>query len=405
MTSSYSTSNRKEPIWLMIIRIALACVFLFSSFTKAVDPVNFGIKIDEYFISFGMSFMHPLSQFIAICAICCEFMLGCMMLIRVKMKLTSLFYLLFMSFFFLLTLWLAIAENLELHHGYNFGVVKDCGCFGQAVKLSNLQTFLKNVAIIIPTIILFTQRKKIPDVRLTDLGQWTAVAISFAIVLCFQLYCIHHLPVIDFTNWKKGSYIVKDFIEEPAQKDVMFIYKSKVDQSTVALTQDELMSKDDNFYNSYDYVDRKDSVIKPLVRAKIDGFNMLDDNGADHAYELINLNNDQNLYILFIHNLDEVNPKGLDKAKILAADCEKKQVTFVAITNDDPKDIKEFVKANKIQFPIYYNPIDPIKGPFMVRDAVRSNPGIILFNKGTVIDKWAWRDFPTTAEVQQQIEK
>ena len=387
--------RNKEPIWLKIIRILLACVFLFSSFTKAVDPVNFGITMNDYFVSFGMGFLHPLAQLAAVCAISAEFVLGCMMLFRIRVNLAAWGYLLFMSFFFLLTLWLAVAEYLEVHHIHDFGVVKDCGCFGQAVKMSNLQTFLKNVVLIIPTIIVFVNRKKIPDCRLTLLGQWIAILLFAAATVIFQIYCIRHLPVIDFTDWKKGNDVVA-FIEQPAQKEVMFIYRNKVDNTEMKLTQDELMSQSDDFYENYDYVDRIDSIIKDIVRAKIDGFNMLDENGADHAFELISHDNDQPLYVLYMPNLSETKVKGVEKAKKLAADCAAKDVAFVAVSNSSPEDIAAFVEAHGLDFPVYYNPIDPIKGPFMVRDAVRSNPGIILFEKGVVKDKWAWRDFPET---------
>lgn len=388
--------KKKESIWLKIIRILLGCLFLFSSFTKAVDPVNFGITMNDYFVSFGMGFLHPLAQFAAICAISCEFILGCMMLFRIKPLLAAWGYLLFMVFFFFLTLWLAVAEYLEVHGIHDFGVVKDCGCFGQAVKMSNLQTFLKNVVIIIPTIIVFIFRKRIPESRLGSWIQWFLIFLFALIAVIFQLHCIRHLPAIDFTDWKKGNDVTS-FIEQPAQKDVLFIYKNKADGQEVTLTQDELMAKEDDFYENFDYVDRKDSIIKDIVRAKIDGFNMLDENGADHAFELISKQNDRDLYVLYMHDLSETNLKGVEKAKQLAADCAEKDIDFVAVTNSSEEDIDKFVAINKLDFPVYHNPIDPVKGPFMVRDAVRSNPGIILFNKGFVVDKWAWRDFPATA--------
>lgn len=388
--------KNREPIWLKIIRILLGCLFLFSSFTKAVDPVNFGITMNDYFVSFGMGFLHPLAQFAAVCAIACEFILGCMMLFRIKPLLTTWGYLLFMTFFFFLTLWLAVAEYLEVHGIHDFGVVKDCGCFGQAVKMSNLQTFLKNVVLIIPTLIVFAYRKRIPSSRVSSWGQWLLIGIFAFIAVVFQLHCIRHLPAIDFTDWKKGKDVTV-FIEQPAQKEVLFIYRNKADGQEVTLTQDELMAKEDDFYENFDYVDRKDSVIKDIVRAKIDGFNMLDENGADHAFELISKNNDQDLYVLYMHDLKETNMKGIEKAKKLAADCMEKGIDFVAVSNSSEEEIAKFVEDNAIDFPVYHNPIDPIKGPFMVRDAVRSNPGIILFHKGMVMDKWAWRDFPAAA--------
>lgn len=384
---------KKEPIWLKVIRILLGCLFIFSSFTKAIDPVGFGVTMNDYFISFHMGFLHPLALFAAVVAIMCEFVLGCMLLFRVKVQWAAWGYLLFMTFFFFLTMWLAIAEQLELKGIHYFGVVKDCGCFGDVIEMSNMQTFLKNVVIIIPTLIFFFNRKKVKDCRLTELGQWLCVAIFAAISVCFQLYVIRHLPFIGKSDWNKGKD-VSVFVAQPAQKEVVFVYKNNASGEEVKLTQDELMAQDDAFYENNEYVDREDKVVKEAVKAKIDGFNMLDENGADHAPDYFAKDREGEVYILYVHNLSEAKEKGMQKALTLAKACQDKGVDFVGITNSSEEDIAAFVEEYGIEFPIYYNPINPITGPFMVRDAIRSNPGIILLDKGVVKEKWAWRDFP-----------
>ena len=192
--------SQKEPIWLKILRIALGLLFLFSSISKAVAPVNFGITMNDYFVSFGLPFLKPVALLAGVCAITCEFVLGCMMLFGVKTLLAAWGYLLFMVFFFFLTLWLAVAEYMEIKGIHYFGVVHDCGCFGQVVKMSNMTTFLKNVVIIIPTIIVFAKRKKLKDVRLTELGKWCCILLFIAIAVLFQVHCIRHLPAIDFSQ-------------------------------------------------------------------------------------------------------------------------------------------------------------------------------------------------------------
>ena len=384
---------KKEPIWLKVIRILLGCLFIFSSFTKAIDPVGFGVTMNDYFVSFHMGFLHPLALFAAVVAIMCEFVLGCMLLFRVKVQWAAWGYLLFMTFFFFLTMWLAIAEQLELKGIHYFGVVKDCGCFGDVIEMSNMQTFLKNVVIIIPTLIFFFNRKKVKDCRLTELGQWLCVAIFAAISVCFQLYVIRHLPFIGKSDWDKGKD-VSVFVAQPAQKEVVFVYKNNASGEEVKLTQDELMAQDDAFYENNEYVDREDKVVKEAVKAKIDGFNMLDENGADHAPDYFAKDREGEVYILYVHNLSEAKEKGMQKALTLAKACQDKGVDFVGITNSSEEDIAAFVEKYGIEFPIYYNPINPITGPFMVRDAIRSNPGIILLDKGVVKEKWAWRDFP-----------
>ena len=386
---------KKEPVWLKIIRILLGCLFLFSSFTKAIDPVGFGVTMNDYFVSFHMGFLHPLALFAAVVAITCEFVLGCMLLFRVKVQWAAWGYLIFMTFFFFLTLWLAIAEYLEVKGIHYFGVVKDCGCFGDVIEMSNKATFLKNVAFIIPTLIVFFNRKKISDCRLSELGQWLCVGLFALIAVGFQLYVIRHLPFIGKSDWNKGKD-VSVFVAQPAQKDVVFVYKNNETGEEITLTQDELMNQADDFYEKNEYVSREDKIIKEAVKAKIDGFNMLDENGADHAPDYFATDRDGDVYILYVHDLNEANAKGMQRAIALAKACESEGVDFVGITNSSEEEIAKFVEKYGIEFPIYYNPINPITGPFMVRDAIRSNPGIMLLSKGVVKDKWAWRDFPET---------
>ena len=378
----------------MIIRIILACVFIFSGLAKAVDPVSFGIKVDEYFNSFGIAFMHPFSLSLAFLAITAEFVLGFMLLFKIRVRLTTLGYLLFMLFFFFLTAWLAIAEHLEVNYGYNFGVVKDCGCFGQAIAMSNMETFLKNVALMILTLLVFGKRKAIHDINLTQLGQWLLACIGAAIVLLLQFYCLRNLPVIDFGNWKKGVHVAELFIEKPAEIEVLFLYQNNYGLEKF-LSMDDLNNITDTypkFYEEFNYVDRIDSMIVEAVHPKFPGFSMLDNQGRDFAS--IYLNQEQ-VYILFMHDLDEANMEAMksEKLKNVIAYCNDNNIDLVGITNSSYNEIDKFIKNYALSFPVYHNPIDPVKGPFIVRDAVRSNPGLIVLKNGIVIEKRAWRNF------------
>jgi len=388
--------KQKEPTWLMITRIVLACVFIFSGFTKMVDPISFGIKVDEYFISFSMGFMHPFSLSLAILAIIAEFTLGFMLLFRIRVNLTTLGYLLFMTFFFFLTAWLAVAEHLEVNYGYNLGVVTDCGCFGQAIVMSNLETFLKNVVLMIVTLVVFASRKTIPDIRLTLFGQWLLAFVIAGIALLIQIYALRNLPIIDFSNWKKGKDVAELLIEKPAEIEVLFLYKNHNEEEMLLSIEDmdNITETYPNFYSEYFFVDRVDAVMSEAVHAEIHGFSMLDDQGKDWAS--IYVNKDKGLvYLLFMHDLDEVSNKAMTSEALqnLLAHCEENSIDFVSITNSPPHEIKSFIEKYNITFPIYYNPIDPIKGPFVVRDAIRSNPGLIVLKNGIVIEKKSWRNF------------
>jgi uncharacterized membrane protein YphA (DoxX/SURF4 family) len=386
--------KKQEPLWLKIIRILLAAVFLFSGFVKAIDPIAFSHTIGDYFFSFRMGFLQPFSLFIAVLPIVAEFTLGFMLLFRIRVKFTTTCYLLFMVFFFFLTAWLALAEHLEIHYGKDFGVVKDCGCFGKAIVISNLHTFLKNVVIIIPTIIVFIKRNKIPDIRLTILGQWCFATLGVLLVSFLQFYCYKHLPIIDFSDWKKGDNVAETFIEKPAKKDIVFVYKEIADSTNQkTLTTEELSTvtdKQPDFYEKYTFVERRDEIIDSAYHPKIPGFNMIDTLGYDHSFELISETNPHNVYIVFMYDLYEVDKEGVEKVKEWISSLDNSAIV-VAVTTAPENEITAFIKEHKFTIPLYINPIDPIKGPFIVRDAVRANPGVIQIRSGKVVEKWNWR--------------
>ncbi len=389
-------NRKKEPIVILILRILLGCVFIFSGLSKAIDPIANAIQFDDYFISFRMPFMQLFSMFMAIALTIVEFTLGVMMLFRIKIRLTSLFYLLFMCFFFLLTAWLALAEYLEVHHGYDFGVVKDCGCFGKAIKMSNLQTFLKNVVIIIPTVLVFLYRDYIPDIRLTEVGKWIFVAVAVVVAGLVQLYCYRHLPVIDFSDWKVGMNVAESYIDKQAVSETVYVYGDSAGNK-YRFTEEELMAKFDNepeFFDDKKDLDPEVKVISDIQRAPIQGFTM-EDSVSDYSADLLNVENNTPLYILFMSDLDEIDEEGIRSPELqkIIEKCKADKADFVGLTNSSVKEIAAFKNAYNITFPIYRSDCDPVKGPFIVRDAIHANPGIIYVQNGVVQGKWAWRDF------------
>jgi len=395
-------NSKKESIVLMILRIFLGCLFIFSGLSKAIDPIANAIQFDDYFISFRMPFMQIFSMFMAVVLTIVECTLGFMMLFRIKIKLTSVLYLAFMCFFFLLTAWLAIAEYLEVHYGYNFGIVKDCGCFGKAIKMSNLQTFLKNVVIIVPTIIVFIYRNHIPDIRLTELGKWLFVAIVVFLVALLQWYCYRYLPIVDFSDWKIGQNVADSYIDKQEVKESIYVYEDSLGNK-YSFTEDELMEKfekDANFFDDKVGGEPEVKVISPIQRAPIQGLTM-EDSISDYSADLLNVANDRPLFIVFMTYLDEVDERGLQSSDFqnMVKLCAEKEYDLIGLTNSSASEIQEFKSKNNISFPIYRSDCDPVKGPFIVRDAIHANPGIIYVQNGIVKGKWAWRNFSDACEM------
>jgi peroxiredoxin len=154
----------------------------------------------------------------------------------------------------------------------------------------------------------------------------------------------------------------------------------------------DILDLEPNFYEKFFYVDRIDSVIIEAIKPEIPGFSMLDNKGKDFADIYLGK---EIVYLLFMHDLDEVKTKTMKSKELqnLISHCENSNIDLVGITNSPPIEIIDFINKYNVTFPIYYNPIDPVKGPFIVRDAIRSNPGLIILENGVVIKKKTWKNF------------
>ena len=200
-------------------RIITGIVFIFSGFVKGVDPLGSTYKFTDYFNAFHLGFLEPVALPLAVFLSSTELVLGITLLIGYRMRVTAWVLLLFMSFFTILTLILALTNP-----------VTDCGCFGDALILTNWQTFFKNIVLMIFVLVIFTGRFKYSTIR-QPLTEWIVVAFFFAATVIFSLYNYMHLPVLDFRPYSIGTNIREGMtIPEGAPEDVYsteLIYKNK----------------------------------------------------------------------------------------------------------------------------------------------------------------------------------
>ena len=178
-----------------LARIIVGIVFVFSGFVKAVDPLGSTYKFIDYFNDFGMEFLVPLAFPLAVVLSSLELVMGISFLFGYRMKLVSWAVLLFMSFFTVLTFILAI-----------YNPVSDCGCFGDALILTNWQTFWKNIIFMLFTIIVFSGRNSFPSIR-GAIAEWGILAFFFSGAIGLSSYCNNHLPILDFRPYKVGTHI------------------------------------------------------------------------------------------------------------------------------------------------------------------------------------------------------
>ena len=195
-----------------ICRIIVGLVFVFSGFVKGVDPLGTVYRMEDYFYAFGIIWAVPLSLYLTIILCTMEFIIGISLLFNIWIRGTAWLLLPLLTFFTFLTFFDAV-----------YNPVPDCGCFGDAIKLTNQQTFLKNVILMALVIPIFGSNKKFKGLLSHSLEFWVLSVFIFGFS-GMQIYAYRHLPLIDFMDWKVGSRINSTDV-----KPVTFyvIYKNK----------------------------------------------------------------------------------------------------------------------------------------------------------------------------------
>ncbi len=375
----------------IVSRIFVGLVFVFSGFVKGVDPWGTAIKFNDYFNAMGLMFLSDDAFILGVLMIMAEFIIGFSLLLNVQIKLASLGALIFMSFFTPLTLWLAL-EN----------PVSDCGCFGDAIVLTNWQTFFKNIIIIIPTIYLFVVRKQIKS-WVSSFIQWNVVFIGLIIIGGVIYYSYIHLPIIDFLPFKEGTYLPdKMKIPENAPKDeyIQFITLKDTTTGTTIKIDVNKYASDSTYWGSsskYKYVSISDPIlVKKGYVPPIHDFNIFDESGNNYIDTALNFSG--YVFMFTSPKINKASNKNIDKINRLYEYTLQKRHKFYALTASLKNDINDFVLKNNIKFPFYMCDETTLKS------MVRSNPGLMLLKQGTVIKKWSYFDFPDIEEIEQIID-
>ena len=188
-----------------ICRIIVGLTFVFSGFVKAVDPWGTALKVNEYLSIYGIEQLQPLSMIFSIWLCGAELMMGLMLTFKVRTRLISIFALVSMTFFTVLTFLSATWIPVE-----------DCGCFGDALKLTPWETFLKNLIILPMVVVVWYRHRK---QRILDFRRWEIVAtITFCtIAMGVGTYCYFNLPLIDFLPYDVSTldYVSHSYIHQP----------------------------------------------------------------------------------------------------------------------------------------------------------------------------------------------
>lgn len=357
-----------------VARTLIALVFLFSGFVKSVDPLGTVYKIEDYLKAFGGFFtdLLPLAGTAAVCLIAAEMLLGVCMLLNVRTNWTSWLSLLFYLVMTPLTLWIALTNP-----------VSDCGCFGDALVLSNWQTFWKNVVLICLVIILLVCRKSIPQ-TFTWYAELGIAIISLGITAGIMGYSYTHLPPMDFRPYKVGNYL-PELMEVPEDAEV------DVYETTLIYADSNGNEKEFTLENypkgdpEWTFVDQKSKLIKKGYEAPIHDFEILTMEFDDITYDI--LESEEPVTLVAMYDLKKTDRKQIAKILRLLEECDEEGKDCYFLTGSGEDDIYAFAQEigmDQQQAEHVFCTIDPVT----LKTVVRANPGVFVIQNGIVIEKY-----------------
>ena len=366
---------KRKGLW--VSRGIVGILFLFSGFVKGIDPVGFQYKLADYlealnlkaldFIVIPGSFLLPFA----------EFAIGITLLTGILIRLSTRVAVAFMLLFTPLTLYIALKNP-----------VTDCGCFGDALVISNWQTFYKNIVLIILVIFLVTNTKNLHFLATARFRK-----ISFGLVLVFYFFIVFwsytHEPVLDFRPYKVGVNIPEGMvIPEGAPTDVYqnsYLYRNRV--------SNELKRFGDRDYPWQDTINWKfESMDPPLLlkkgyRPPIHDFSIqtIDQQNVTDEF----LNDPGFIFFAISFDLEKSANQKQKELNALAIWAKQKGYRFIGLTSTSGAALQKFQDEQHPAYEMMFSDQTTLK------TMIRSNPGLILLRKGTILAKWPYRDFPS----------
>jgi uncharacterized membrane protein YphA (DoxX/SURF4 family) len=339
------------------------------------------IKFSEYFEVFHLTWLDTLALTLSILLSTAEFLIGIALLIGLRMRITAWASFIFMSFFTLLTLYIAIANP-----------VSDCGCFGDFVKLSNWATFYKNIFLISLAFLVFWFRKKYKPYT-KPIKEWALVVFFAAVMTMVSVYCYNHLPLIDVLPFNVGTHIPSNMeipANAPAPKYKTTLYYKK-DGITKEFTLENYPTD-----STWTFVDSKSVLIEGGYVPPIQNFGAFTTDGIDITQQLLT---DSLVSFVFVSpDLNKIKSTTWQKINQLYEYSEKNNNHFYFLTGSPQNVIDEVNRSSKHKLPFYFTDVTTLK------EMIRSNPGLILMKNGIILAKWHYSDFPTFAGEGKNLE-
>ena len=373
--------KRAKAVALYVARTVVGLTFILSGFVKAIDPLGTQYKIQDYLAAIPPSLSLPdmLTLLMSVSLSMAEFTLGAFMLTAISRRVTARLTLLFMVVMTAVTVWIYIADP-----------VKDCGCFGDALTLTNLETLLKNIVLLALAALVAWRPTHIGRLMSRSnqmlLGQMlmvTPVALSF--------WCLYDLPLIDFRPYHIGADIkagmeIPEGAEQPVF-DTTFIMEKDGERREFTL---------DNYPDStWTFVDSKTVTVKEGYVPPIHDFSITAADGEDIT-DMV-LGREGYTFLLISPDLDKADDQNFGDIDQIYEFCQDNSIPFYCLTASTEKSQQHWQNITGAEYPFCMTDATTLK------TMIRSNPGLMLLEKGVVRGKWSHNRLPDTTELETML--
>lgn len=359
-------------------RLLLGVTFIFSGTVKAIDPEGTIIKMGDYFTAFAWRHAEWSDAVLSFVMIAFEFMLGVCVLLGVYRRLSTLGILLFMAIMTPVTLYLAL-----------YNPVPDCGCFGDALIITNWQTFYKNIVLSAAAIFAFIYCKRLTPCYSDRVHNFVALfSFTFCVGFCYWNYS--HLPIVDFRPYKVGANIPQ-LMEIPAnapQDEYVFIYEKDGAQKEFKL--EEAPAGD----SAWTYIDAR--LVKPGFVPKVASFDLYNERGDNCAEKLFG--KQKTVLLLISPHLEQASEAHIDRIEEVQEYAQAHGLSFYTVTASSETQCREWTKRTGLNTPFL------MADDVLLRTIIRSNPGLVLMKQGTILAKWHHNDIPAPDKLQTFID-
>ena len=376
-----------KPLYIIGVnvgRILVAITFILSGYVKAIDPLGTQYKIADYLQALGMAGLIPdwMTLLASVLLSTMEFSIGIFLLFAIRRRLTSKILLFVMSFMTLITIWIAIANP-----------VKDCGCFGDAIKLTNTETLSKNIILL--AIAIWLWKSPLRMIRfISKSNQWIVINYTILFSVALSAWSLWTLPLFDFRPYHIGANIEKGMAIPKGAKqpkfETTFIMEKNGEQKEFTL---------DNYPDStWTFIDSKTTKTEEGYVPPIHDFSIENPKTGDDITKEV-LHDKGYTFLLISPWLDKADDSNFGTIDQIYEYAQDYGYRFICLTASAEKDIAKWQDITGAEYPFYSTDATTLK------TMIRSNPGLMLLHNGTIIRKWSHNELPSTELLSKPLER